>query len=128
MLLGSSVPDMVTSATTTTMNAREGMSQAGPLCRDLFLDTFLREQVQEPGEVPGKTDLIEPVNLESCLDGDSNPDDNVALRLPSSGRVGTERKAALHCHAARDGCAQLSFPLQPDRCEGCVLKRYGWFR
>lgn len=47
---GSSAP--ITIATT-----REEMSHAGPLSRDLFLDTFLYEHVQEPEEVLSVTDL-----------------------------------------------------------------------
>lgn len=44
------------------------------------METCLQEQVRTPWEVPGMTDLIEPVNLESSPDSD-NPDDNVVLRL-----------------------------------------------
>nr|XP_008530013.1 PREDICTED: bcl-2-interacting killer-like [Equus przewalskii] len=64
MIPGSSTTD----AATITTNAREEMSQAGSLSRDLFLDTFLCEHVLEPEEVPGTIDLTDYVDRESSPD------------------------------------------------------------
>lgn len=78
---GSSAPDTVTIATTT---VTEEMSHAGPLSRDLFLDTFLYEHIRAPEEVLSMIDLIEYFNRESSPDND-NLEDGVALRLAVTG-------------------------------------------
>lgn len=113
MIPGSSTTD----AATITTNAREEMSQAGSLSRDLFLDTFLCEHVLEPEEVPGTIDLTDYVDRESSPDSD-NPDD-VALQLAFIMTRKNCHGCCSPCSAAPDGHVQLGFPLQPDRCERC---------
>lgn len=113
MIPGSSATD----AATITTNAREEMSQAGSLSRDLFLDTFLCEHVLEPEEVPGTIDLTDYVDRESSPNSD-NPDD-VALQLAFIMMRKNCHGCCSPCSAAPDGHVQLGFHLQPDRCERC---------